>query len=157
MWQTRCHPGKIHISVSDHLLSILSSSPLLAAIMLRSTSPTSHSKLRMPDVANLFVKLRRANKTAKAHHIESSSGDEPLTHDMVGRGLNPKQGSLRVTDTYVVAGGVNAKCLLRATRNSLLEVAEFVHAESEEAGLYDEQYVDSRLFTCVIDTVIGGA
>ncbi|KAF9013734.1 hypothetical protein BDZ89DRAFT_1023599 [Hymenopellis radicata] len=91
----------------------------------------------MPDVAHLFVKLRRANKAAK---VESSSGDEPLTHEMVGRGLNPKQGSLRVTDTYIVAGGVNAKCLLRATRNSLMEVAEFVHAESEEAGLYDEQW-----------------
>ncbi|KAF9006854.1 hypothetical protein BDZ89DRAFT_929664, partial [Hymenopellis radicata] len=77
----------------------------------------------------------------KAAKVESSSGDEPLTHEMVGRGLNPKQGSLRVTDTYIVAGGVNAKCLLRATRNSLMEVAEFVHAESEEAGLYDEQYI----------------
>ncbi|KAH9937985.1 hypothetical protein B0H21DRAFT_780701 [Amylocystis lapponica] len=53
-------------------------SPLFARFPSRSSSPRT-MPLRVSDVANIFVKMRRHQARSKANRIESSSG-EPQTH-----------------------------------------------------------------------------
>lgn len=100
------------------------------------------SHIRLADVANIFVKLRKTQNGArsKAQCIESSSG-EPKTHP----GLEPvseRKVPLGEEERFVCRDGVDAVKLLRAVRTSLYEKAESIGANV----LVDEQYV--LCFTC---------
>ncbi|KAL0960128.1 hypothetical protein HGRIS_011767 [Hohenbuehelia grisea] len=114
-----------------------------------STSTTSHKSskihLTIPDVANLFIKMRRAGNNARAssaapkpNFVESISGDRPQSHnELSGQGVTSiRKLPMAMEDTYVCIGGVNAKMLLRATRTSLMEQAEQAGANV----LVDEQW-----------------
>lgn len=103
--------------------------------------------LSFPHVADLFVRLRRAQRKAKAHHIDSSSGEEPITHESLRPGLNPltsegnsqelaqtqsalvRRARLEVQEAFVCLDAVDLRKLLRATRTGLLESAEVFGAD----------------------------
>ena len=56
-------------------------SPLFQRAFSSSSRSSTHGMpLGVSNVASLFVKMRRHKTKAKAHHIDSSSGDVPLTH-----------------------------------------------------------------------------
>lgn len=98
-----------------------------------SGGPT-HS-LSFPHVADLFIRLRRAQRKAKAHHINSDSGPELITHESLQPALNAVTGAdghangatlmrrarLEVQEMFVCMDAVDLKKLLRATRVTLLE------------------------------------
>ncbi|KAL7277300.1 hypothetical protein ACG7TL_009156 [Trametes sanguinea] len=126
-------------SLTPHTMTTLSSpppSPLLARSSSGSgdsSSSTSHPRVHMPhmplsvsNVANLFVKMRRHRARAKAHHIESASGDAPQTHpglDASGA-ASPERIPLERNETFVCRDGVDATKLLRAVRGALYEKAQ---------------------------------
>lgn len=70
---------------------------------------------------------------SKAHHLFSSSGEEPITHAGLKEGAIPGVPAIPVeyTDRFDCEGGVNAVTLIRVTRNTLLEtVEEFLGANA---------------------------
>lgn len=107
------------------------------------------SPLRLPDVANLIVKLRRtankskANKAAAAAQqgfpIECTSGVAQQTHPcLVGEGvISARKVPLIEQRRLFCSGGVDTKRLLRTLRATLLEEAQMMGA----TVLVDEQYV----------------
>ena len=111
-----------------------------------SGSPALH-KLTFPHVAKLFVKLRRMQKKAKAHHIISSSGTDHITHpslldDNGELDVMMKLARLEIQEDYVCVDGVDVAKLLRASRAALLEHASPLHANT----LIDELYVSIHPF-----------
>lgn len=115
-----------------------------------SSSPLSPKprKLGMADVANLLVRVRRAENRLpsrqrpdqqKLRQIISTSG-EPKTHPAVQRCMQPDQPHTPVefAESYVCSGGVNVVPLLVATR---LELLDRVEAALGAGTLTDEQYV----------------
>ncbi|KAJ2993284.1 hypothetical protein NUW54_g7749 [Trametes sanguinea] len=115
-------------------------SPLLARSSSGGSSSSSHH-LHMPlsvsNVANLFVKMRRHRAKAKAHHIESASGDAPQTHPSLEGAASTERIPLEKNETFVCRDGVDATKLLRAVRGALYEKAQTVGANV----LVDERYV----------------
>ncbi|KAL5480726.1 hypothetical protein ACEPAI_9666 [Sanghuangporus weigelae] len=108
-------------------------------------APQGLHKLTFPHVAKLFVKLRRMQKKAKAHHIDSKSGNDPITHpsllsDIGEPDITKKRARLEIQEDYVCADGIDVAKLLRASRAVLLERASPLHANV----LIDE------LWTCSI-------
>jgi hypothetical protein len=84
--------------------------------------------------------MRRASERAKPWHIESSSGEEPQSHlDVLEAVTSTAREPLHHTDTFICDGAVNVVQLLRATRNSLMELAEFIGANA----LVEEKSVSS--------------
>ncbi|KAI6000110.1 hypothetical protein EDC04DRAFT_2584208 [Pisolithus marmoratus] len=81
-------------------------------------------------MANVFVKLRRVRDKSKAESLNCSSGDEPQTHpSLAGEGATGRRRvSVVHSDLFTCKGGVDVPKLLRATRMSLLEKAEFLGA-----------------------------
>lgn len=118
-----------------------------ATIPQSESAPARHMHshhLTFPHVANIFVKLRRVQKKVKAHHIDSSSGETPVTHSsLTSPALNSddlrKLARLEIQDIYVCADAVDTSKLLRATRTSLLDRASPLHANI----LIDEQWASS--------------
>ncbi|EJC98228.1 uncharacterized protein FOMMEDRAFT_97148 [Fomitiporia mediterranea MF3/22] len=111
-----------------------------------SSSGGFHHHLTFPHVAKIFVKLRRVQKKVKAHHIDSSSGDEPQTHSSLLNahgGLVPevmrKLARLEIQEEFVCLDGVDVEKLLRASRLALLEHASPLLANV----LVDEQWTSS--------------
>lgn len=105
------------------------------------TSP-GHHQLSFPHAAKLFVKLRRVQRKVKAHHIDSNSGDEPVTSRSLlstseEAGSTKKLARLEIQDVYVCIDAVDVAKLLRASRTSLLDQASPLNANV----LVDEQYV----------------
>lgn len=90
--------------------------------------------LSFPHVVDMFVKLRRLQKSAKLHHIDSSSGPDPITHADLSPGgddATPKRRArMEVEDSFVCADGVDVVKLLRASRAVLLERAAMLHANA---------------------------
>lgn len=113
------------------------SSPLLS-----SRSPTRHIPLRLPDVANLIVKLRRHSRkaqdtvNARAYPIHSSSG-EPKTHPALEGDDKTSERKIPLVEErrFLCKGGVDVKKLLRTMRATLLEEAQSIGAHV----LVDEQ------------------
>ena len=107
----------------------MSSSPPPSPLFSRSSSGSSsghgYIPLGVPKVANLLVKMRRHRSKAKAHHIESSSGPEPLTHPSLrGDGaVSPQRVPLEENVTFVCRDGVDVAKLLRAARAALYKKA----------------------------------
>ncbi|KAJ7682966.1 hypothetical protein B0H17DRAFT_942356 [Mycena rosella] len=104
-------------------------------------APESPSKRAPPlgiaNVANIFIKMRRASDQVKPWHIQSSSGENPQSHPGVLEAVtSPKREPLHHNDVFICDGAVNVAQLLRATRNTLLEEAEFFGANA----LVDEQW-----------------
>ncbi|KAL5496002.1 hypothetical protein ACEPAH_3095 [Sanghuangporus vaninii] len=100
--------------------------------------------LTFPHVAKLFVKLRRMQKKAKAHHIDSNSGNIPITHpsllsDIGEPDITKKRARLEIQEDYVCADGIDVAKLLRASRAVLLERASPLHANV----LIDELWTSS--------------
>ena len=95
------------------------------------------SNIRLPDVANIFVKMRRTSSRsrAKSQVVESSSG-EPQTHPGVLLS-SPHKLPLSEEGRFICKDAVDAVKLLRAVRSSLFEKAETIGANV----LVDEQYV----------------
>ncbi|KAJ7211298.1 hypothetical protein GGX14DRAFT_363037 [Mycena pura] len=120
--------------------------PAAPATAATSATPPSTPRRRPPlgfaDVANIFVKMRRASNKAKAKastkpwHIHSSSGAEPQSHPGALEGASELRQPLQHRDVFICHDAVNAGQLLRATRNVLVEEAEFVGANA----LVDEQW-----------------
>ena len=82
--------------------------------------------LRMSDVASFIVKMRRHKARAKAHHIDSASGDAPLTHAPLNAegAVSARRCPLVPEDvTFVCRDGVDAPKLLRAVRGALFQRA----------------------------------
>ncbi|KAL5523320.1 hypothetical protein ACEPAF_1587 [Sanghuangporus sanghuang] len=101
-------------------------------------------KLTFPHVAKLFVKLRRMQKKAKAHHIDSNSGNNPITHPSLLSNIGEpdttkKRARLEIQEDYVCADGIDVAKLLRASRAVLLERASPLHANV----LIDELWTSS--------------
>lgn len=77
---------------------------------------------------------------SKAHHLFSSSEEEPITHAGLKEGAIPGVPAIPVeyTDRFDCEGGVNAVTLIRVTRNTLLEtVEEFLGANALVDELWD--------------------
>ncbi|KAF8186966.1 hypothetical protein K438DRAFT_1907573 [Mycena galopus ATCC 62051] len=82
--------------------------------------------------------MRRASDQVKPRHIESSSGEDPQSHPDVLEAVTSTtaRAPLRHIDTFICTGAVNVAQLLRFTRNSLMEVAQFIGANA----LVDEKW-----------------
>lgn len=109
-------------------------SPLLAQTQdapRPSSSPRSRGALRLPDVANVIVKLRRARQkaSARAYPITSTSG-EPHSHPCLGgeEEISPRKVPLDDAQRFLCKDGVDLKKLLRRMRASLLERAQAMGA-----------------------------
>ncbi|GJE85512.1 hypothetical protein PsYK624_015910 [Phanerochaete sordida] len=115
------------------------SSPLMSQQEASSPSPPRARPLRLPDVVNLIVKLKRSSNKAKAQGfpIECASG-EPSTHDVLqGEGVvSARKVPLQEQRRFLCRGGVDAKRLLRTMRATLLEEAQMIGANV----LVDEQW-----------------
>ncbi|TCD71924.1 hypothetical protein EIP91_000056 [Steccherinum ochraceum] len=108
-------------------------SPLAPRFPLQGSPQKAISHLRLPDVANLLVKIRRVQSRAQA--IESSSGEGPRTH--FGLELTcERKVPLYEEGRFVCRDGVDAAKLLRAVRSFLYEKAESIGANV----LVDEQW-----------------
>ncbi|KIM70621.1 hypothetical protein SCLCIDRAFT_100849 [Scleroderma citrinum Foug A] len=83
--------------------------------------------LTLPSVASVFVKLQRAKDRAKTDTLDFCSGD-PQTHPcLFGEGTTPRNRvSLVHSDLFTCKGAVDVPKLLRASRASLLEKAEYL-------------------------------
>ncbi|KAJ7740016.1 hypothetical protein DFH07DRAFT_71681 [Mycena maculata] len=100
-------------------------------------SPSKPPPLGIANVANVFIKMRRASDQAKPWHIQSSSGEDPQSHPgVVEATTSPTRERLQHTDIFICGGAVNVGHLLRATRKTLLEEAELMGANA----LVDEQW-----------------
>ncbi|KAG1753536.1 uncharacterized protein EDB91DRAFT_1214802 [Suillus paluster] len=95
--------------------------------MLSSPPSPIRVPLSISTVTNAFVKLRRS--TSKAETIDSTSG-EPQTHPLLqGEGATSKRKvPLVQSDLFSCRDAVDVKKLLRGSRASLLERAEFMGA-----------------------------
>ena len=103
-------------------------SPLFARRSPHGSPPAAHHHmpLGVSNVANLLVKMRRASgrakAKAKAHHIDSASGDGPRTHP--GLPADGRRVPLVPEDvTFVCRDGVDAAKLLRGVRAVLFQRA----------------------------------
>ncbi|KAJ7240822.1 hypothetical protein B0H12DRAFT_1134154 [Mycena haematopus] len=100
-------------------------------------SPPKRTPLGIANVANIFIRMRRARDQVKPRHIESSSGGDPQSHPDVLEGVTSEaREPLRQTDMFICDGAVNVGQLLRFTRHSLMEVAELIGANA----LVDEKW-----------------
>ncbi|KAJ7072119.1 hypothetical protein C8F01DRAFT_1243197 [Mycena amicta] len=81
--------------------------------------------------------MRRASDPVKTKswHIESSSG-EPQSHPGILEGASELREPITHRDVFICTDAVNVVQLLRATRNTLLEDAEFMGANA----LLDEHW-----------------
>ncbi|KAJ6588972.1 hypothetical protein B0H19DRAFT_1102323 [Mycena capillaripes] len=103
------------------------------------SAPDSPSKrpLGIANVANIFIKMRRASDQVKPWHIQSSSGEGPQSHPGVLEAVTgTEREPLQQTDIFICDGAVNVAQLLRATRNALLDEAQVMGANA----LVDEQW-----------------
>lgn len=117
------------------------SPPSPTASKVSSSPPSSPGRinLRMADVANIFVKMRRTKARSKAHHIESNSGEPQTDPSLAAEGVTCAQKvDIELEDVFTCVGGVDVKKLLRASRTRLFETATYLKANV----LVDEQYVD---------------
>ena len=73
----------------------------------------------------------------KRHHLESSSGQIPLSHPGLAEHACQRRESIERIDTYHCAGGVNVPVLLRSTRSELMDIASILGANA----LVEEEYV----------------
>ncbi|KAK7044749.1 hypothetical protein R3P38DRAFT_2880626 [Favolaschia claudopus] len=100
-------------------------------------SPSKRTPLGIANVANIFIKMRRAHDQIKPWHIESLSGEDPQSHPGVLEGAtSTAREPLRHTDVFICDGAVNVAQLLRATRKSLLDLADLIGANA----LVDEKW-----------------
>lgn len=102
--------------------------------------------LTLPSMASVFVKLQRAKDRSKSDSLDFSSG-EPQTHPscLSGESAMPRsRDSLVHTDIFTCKGAVDVPKLLRASRASLLEKAEYLGANV----LVDERCVFHVLAAC---------
>ncbi|KAJ7598955.1 hypothetical protein C8J56DRAFT_915468 [Mycena floridula] len=115
-----------------------------------SESPPASPKLslRVYDVANIFVKMRRSRNRVKAKTaIESSSGAPQSHPGLADAVIGSKKELLQLNDVFICMGAVNVATLLRATRGTLMEMAENLGANV----LLDERW------TCAISQRQKGA
>ncbi|EIW55160.1 uncharacterized protein TRAVEDRAFT_130298 [Trametes versicolor FP-101664 SS1] len=98
--------------------------------------------LSVSNVANLFVRMRRHRSKAKAHHIESTSGDAPQTHTALHGVVSAETEKIHLEqdETFICRDGVDTTKLLRAVRGALYQKAQTYGANV----LVDEQW------TCTI-------
>jgi len=79
--------------------------------------------LAIHNVSNVFLQLQRHRKRAtedKAHHIRSTSGDEPQTHpSLTPDDDSPTGPHLSINEFFVCADAVDVPRLLKATRTTL--------------------------------------
>ncbi|KAJ6487913.1 hypothetical protein C8R45DRAFT_994876 [Mycena sanguinolenta] len=100
-------------------------------------SSPKRTPLGIANVANIFIRMRRASDQVKPRNIESSSGEDPQSHPDVLEGVTgPARKPLSHTDIFICDGAVNVVQLLRFTRSSLMELAELIGANA----LVDEKW-----------------
>lgn len=100
------------------------------AVMIASPPPSPITMpLTLPSVASVFVKLQRAKDRSKTDSIDFCSG-EPQTHpSLSGEGATARSRVPLVhSDLFTCKGAVDVPKLLRASRASLLEKAEYLGA-----------------------------
>ncbi|CAK5274762.1 unnamed protein product [Mycena citricolor] len=90
---------------------------------LSSEPGIQRANLGIADAASLFLRMR-PRQVKKPHHIESSSGLQPLSHSQVVEGAQDAwRSTVRRADVFICEGGVNVVQLLRVAREDLLEDA----------------------------------
>ncbi|KAJ7906289.1 hypothetical protein B0H13DRAFT_2274095 [Mycena leptocephala] len=100
-------------------------------------SPSKRAPLSIANVANIFIKMRRASDQVKPWRIESSSGEDPQSHPGVEEAVtSTAREPLWRTDVFICDGAVNGAQLLRVVRNTLMELAELIGANA----LVDERW-----------------
>ncbi|KAJ7778263.1 hypothetical protein B0H16DRAFT_1502792 [Mycena metata] len=100
-------------------------------------SPSNRTPLGIANVANIFIKMRRASDQVK-QHVEESSGEHPQSHPGVLEAVrDPERAPLRQREIFICDGGVNLVQLLRATRNALMDLAAGLDGANV---LVDEQW-----------------
>ncbi|KAL1744891.1 hypothetical protein HDZ31DRAFT_63693 [Schizophyllum fasciatum] len=95
----------------------------------KSTAGSAPPSLGIANVANIFVRMRRARARAAVASGASTpcgplcdSGPQPQSHPgLVEAMVTPRREPLDTRQTYVCSGGVNAPVLLRAARCKLLD------------------------------------
>jgi len=105
-------------------------SPPPSPLSTRFSSPARGSMpLKVADVANIFVKMRRGSPRHKQQHIQSSSG-EPYTHPSLAApgAVSECKVPLVQKDLFVCRDAVDVVKLLRLARASLYEQAEALGA-----------------------------
>lgn len=108
-------------------------SPLQPRFSFHGSPQKAMSHIRLPDVANIFIKMRRVQSRAR-QVIESSSGEQPKSHPGLELTCERKV-PLGEEGRFVCKDGVDVTKLLRAVRSSLYEKAEAIGANV----LVDEQ------------------
>jgi hypothetical protein len=95
--------------------------------MLSSPPSPIRVPLTISTVTNAFVKLRRS--TSRAETIDSTSGEPQTHHSLQGHGaISIRKVPLVHTDLFSCRDAVDVPKLLRGSRASLLERAEFMGA-----------------------------
>ncbi|KAG7094745.1 hypothetical protein E1B28_005562 [Marasmius oreades] len=97
------------------------------------TAPTTPNK-RRTSLETLVTKIRLPRSpnrdethkhSPKNQRIESTSGEEPISHPGLSESLaSPQKASIIHRDTFMCSGGVNLARLLGMTRQTILERAE---------------------------------
>ncbi|KAL4079555.1 hypothetical protein J3A83DRAFT_4210618 [Scleroderma citrinum] len=84
--------------------------------------------LTLSSMASVFIKLQRVKERSKLDSLDFCSG-EPQTHpSLCGEGATARRVSLVHSDLFICKGAVDVLKLLRASRASLLEKAEYIGA-----------------------------
>ncbi|KAG6329854.1 hypothetical protein ID866_9236 [Astraeus odoratus] len=85
--------------------------------------------LTLPSVANVLVKLRQARDKSRAGSVDCSSGEAQTHPPLSGEGATSRHRvPLAHSDLFTCKGAVDVTKLLRASRASLLEKAEYLGA-----------------------------
>lgn len=103
-------------------------------------SPSKKESLSIANVANIFIKMRRASDQVKTKpwHIDSSSGEAPQSHPgVLEAAMSDQRKALNHKATFICSGAVNVGHLLRLSRKQLVEIAEEIGANA----LVDERCV----------------
>ena len=90
--------------------------------------------------ASFSSSSRPGSPKQKHHHLESSSGQIPLSHSGLAEHACQRRESIERIDTYHCSGGVNVPVLLRSTRSELMDIASILGANA----LVEEEYVSGQ-------------
>lgn len=106
--------------------------------------------LSIHNISNIFLSLQKQRNRAsdcppfdrKDHHIQSSSGDEPLTHpDLTSQAVITNGPHLSTDELFICADGVDVPRLLKVTRSTLYDKAQTLGGNA----LINEEYACPRL------------
>lgn len=135
----KCH-CEPHPSLTPNLSLILIPSSMSAKSPSPPSSPrvpgsprTSSSRLSLYSISQAFIRMKRIRDHKQ---IESSSGQQPITHPSLVGAVHLYKEPINRGDQFICVHGVDLPKLLRASRLSLLNQAKAMGANV----LVDEKY-----------------